>query len=105
MLVQEQWRIGWFGCCCWWQQRGRCLRKVVCETDFDSNVGGGEEKEGKCMFGNSCGVYWGRDVVGLLPVVQLVNKFEFDRFFGVESCVANFWMVWKGRGTWGYDDW
>ena len=80
MLVQEQWRIGWFGCCCWWQQRGRCLRKVVCETDFDSNVGGDEEKEGKCMFGNSCGVYWGRDVVGL-PVVQLVNKFEFDRFF------------------------
>ena len=30
-------------------------------------------------------VYWGRDVVGL-PVVQLVNKFERNRFFGVESC-------------------
>jgi len=67
-----------------------CVKQI-----FDSNVGGGEEKEGKCMFGNSCGVYWGRDVVGL-PVVQLVNKFErnrFFRFFGVESCVANFLMV------------
>ena len=80
---------------------------MVCETDFDSNVGGDEEKEGKCMFGNSCGVYWGRDVVGLLPVVQLVNKFERNRcfrFFGVESCVANFLLVWK-VGKWGYEDW
>ena len=40
------------------------------KQDVDPNVGGGKEKEGKCMFGNSCdGVYCGvpvrRDVVDL----------------------------------------